>query len=226
MLVEARVHATAEIDPGASVGRDTSVDAGTRIRAGARVGSGCLIDGNVLVDAGVVVGDGVRLQDGAVLYAGVIVEDGVFVGAGAVLTNDRYPRAVTRRGDLADAADGAPTGVTLRRGCTIGAGSVVVAGNEIGEYATVGAGSVVTHDVPSHALVAGNPARRLGWVCSCGLRLVDADGTAAGPSPPHYSRHPELRCPSCNRAFVYVADEDRLDEVSPADRPLAQPRPA
>ena len=216
MIVEARLHPAAEIDPSAVVGADTTVDAGTRIRAGARVGSGCLIDGNVLIDVGVVVGDGARLQDGAILYAGVVVEDGAFVGAGAVLTNDRYPRAVTSRGDLADAAAAAPTGVTLRRGCTVGAGSVVVAGNEIGEYATVGAGSVVTHDVPSHALVAGNPARRLGWVCSCGLRLVDADGGAAGPEPPHYSLHPELRCPSCNRAFVYVADEERLEEVGRA----------
>jgi UDP-2-acetamido-3-amino-2,3-dideoxy-glucuronate N-acetyltransferase len=212
----AAIHPQALVDAAASVGAGTSIDAGTRIRAGARIGADGLIDGNVVIDAGVIVGDGVRIQDGAILYAGAVVEDGAFIGAGAVLTNDRYPRAVTSRGDLVAAANEPPTSVTLRRGCTIGAGSVIVAGNEIGEYATVGAGSVVTHDVAGHALVAGNPARRLGWVCSCGVRLVDDDGLPAGAEPPHYSLHPELRCPSCNRAFVYVADPERVEEVEPA----------
>jgi UDP-2-acetamido-3-amino-2,3-dideoxy-glucuronate N-acetyltransferase len=210
----------ARVEDGANVGAGTSIDAGARIRSGARVGKDCLIDADVLIEGGVVVGDGVRLQERALLYRGAVVEDGVFIGAGAILTNDRYPRAVTTRAELAVEPPDAPSAVIVRRGATIGAGSVIVAGNTVGEYATVGAGAVVTHDVPGHALVAGNPARRLGWVCSCGLRLVDDDGSPAVAEPPHYSRHPELRCPSCNRDFVYVPDEDRLEE-----RP-AEPRRA
>jgi UDP-2-acetamido-3-amino-2,3-dideoxy-glucuronate N-acetyltransferase len=206
------VAALATIDSGATLGTGTTIEPGARIRDGAVVGRDCVIDAGVLVESGVVVGDGVRLQERALLYGGAVVEDGVFVGAGAILTNDRYPRAVTTRVELEVEAPEAPGGVTVRRGATIGAGSIVVAGNTIGEYATVGAGSVVTHDVPSHALVAGNPARRLGWVCSCGLRLRNDDGEPAGPEPPHYSRHPELHCPTCQRAFVYVPDEERLEE--------------
>ena len=209
------IHPSADVDADATIGPETSIDARTRVRSGARIGAGSVIDGDVLIDTGVVLGDRVRVQDRALLYAGTIVEDGVMIGAGAILANARYPRAVTTRADL-EAAEAAPIGpVTLRQGSTVGAGAVIVAPAEIGEFATVGAGAIVTHDVPSHALVAGNPARRLGWVCSCGMRLVANDGTLAEAEPPHYSRHPELRCPSCNRAFVYVPDEDRLEERPP-----------
>ena len=200
------IHASAEIDPDATVGPGTSVDARSRIRGNARIGSECVIDSDVLIDAGVVIGDQVRIQDRALLYAGAIVEDGVMIGSGAILANDRYPRAVRTRADV-EAAEADPIGpVKLRRGSTVGAGAVIVAGSEVGDFAMVGAGAIVTQDVPSHAVVAGNPAHRLGWVCSCGMRLVADDGTPAGPEPPHYSRHPELSCPRCRRVFLYVAD--------------------
>jgi acetyltransferase-like isoleucine patch superfamily enzyme len=202
----------ARIEAGAEIGEGTTVAAGATIRAGAQVGRDCLIDADVLLEGGVRVGDGVRLQERSLLYGGAVVEDGVLIGAGSILTNDRYPRAVTTRAELEVEPPEAPAGVVVRRGATIGAGSVIVAGNTIGEYATVGAGSVVTHDVPGHALVAGNPARRLGWVCSCGLRLMADDGAPAVAEPPHYALHPELRCPSCDRAFVYVPDDDALEE--------------
>lgn len=202
----------ARIEAGATIGQGTSVGAGARIGAGARVGADCLIDADALVEGGVTLGDGVRLQERALVYGGAIVEDGVLIGAGAILTNDRYPRAVTTRAELDVQPPTPPAAVVVRRGATIGAGSVIVAGNIVGEYATVGAGSVVTHDVPGHALVAGNPARRLGWVCSCGLRLMADGGEPAGADPPHYSLHPELSCPACQRAFVYVPDEERLEE--------------
>jgi acetyltransferase-like isoleucine patch superfamily enzyme len=206
------IDAAARVDPGAKLGEGTTVGAGATIRANAQVGRDCLIDADALIESGVTIGDGVRLQERALVYGGAIVEDGVLIGAGAILTNDRYPRAVTTRAQLDVEAPEPPAGVAVRQGATIGAGSVIVAGNTIGEYAMVGAGSVVTHDVPSHALVAGNPARRLGWVCSCGLRLLADDGTPALAEPPHYARHPELRCPSCDRVFVYVPDEDGIEE--------------
>jgi UDP-2-acetamido-3-amino-2,3-dideoxy-glucuronate N-acetyltransferase len=210
----------ADVEAGASVGRGTTIASSTRVRSGARIGDESVIDGGVLIDADVTIGDRVRIQDRALLYAGTTVEDGVLVGAGAIVTNDRRPRAVTTTGDLATGED-ARSGVRLRRGSTIGAGAIIVAGVDVGEFAMVGAGAVVTHDVPNHALVAGNPAARLGWVCSCGARLLDDDGTPAGPQPPHYSRHPELGCPSCDRLYVYVPDADSLEE-----RPVAGRLPA
>src|SRR5205085_772563 len=93
----------------------------------------------------------------------------------------------------------------------IGAGAIVVAGLEVGQYATVGAGAVVTHDVPGFALVAGNPARRIGWVCACGHRLSDATtGLAAAAAPD--ARHAELVCGSCDRRYIYLPDVETLQE--------------
>jgi UDP-2-acetamido-3-amino-2,3-dideoxy-glucuronate N-acetyltransferase len=207
----------AEIEPGASVGRGTSIAASTRVRSGARIGDDSTIDADVLIDADVVIGDRVRIQDRALLYLGTTVEDEVLVGPGVIITNDRQPRAVTTSADLAAAGDGAGS-VRLRRGSTIGAGAIIIGGLAIGEFAVVAAGAVVIHDVPGHALVAGNPAARLGWVCSCGMRLVDDDGLPAGPEPPHYARHPELRCPSCDRVYAYVPDADSLEERIVAGR--------
>jgi hypothetical protein len=144
----------------------------------------------------------------------VTVEDGVFIGPGAILTNDRYPRAITSSGDLARAEDWTVSPITLQYGSSIGAGAVVVAGVEVGRFATVGAGAIVTRSVTGHALVAGNPARRLGWVCACGRRLVDADGEPAQAQPPHYARDTAMHCPSCGRIYTYVPDAETLEERS------------
>ena len=99
--------------------------------------------------------------------------------------------------------------ITLRHGCSIGAGAVVVAGVEVGAFATVGAGAIVTRTVPPHALVVGNPARRIGWMCACGARLEDADGRPAPGDAPSGG----LRCPTCGRTYAYVADPEGLREV-------------
>jgi acetyltransferase-like isoleucine patch superfamily enzyme len=134
----------------------------------------------VFVDAGVVVGDRCKIQNNACLYAGLVIGDEVFVGPGVVFTNDRYPRA--------DSPDWSPSRTTVERGASIGANATVIAGVTIGAWATVAAGTVVTRDIESHELVAGNPARRLGWVCRCGVVVAHTDGPI-----------PAAACSQCGR---------------------------
>ncbi|HEU0235679.1 MAG TPA: acyltransferase [Candidatus Limnocylindrales bacterium] len=210
----ARVHPSADIEPDVEVGERTSIWHRAQVRTGARIGAECVIGRDVFIDEGVVLGDRVKIQNGALVYHGVTVEDGVFIGPGAILTNDRYPRAITSTGDLARADDWTVSPITLRYGSSIGAGAVVVAGIDVGRFATVGAGAIVTRAVPGHALVAGNPARRLGWVCACGRRLVDSSGDPAEPDPPHYARDTTIHCPECGRVYTYVPDAETLEERS------------
>ncbi len=206
----ARVHASADLEADVTVGPGTSVWHRAQIRTGARIGSECIIGRDAFIDEGVTIGDRVKIQNGALLYHGVTVEDGVFIGPGAILTNDRFPRAITSAGELARAGDWTVSPITLRHGCSIGAGAVVVAGVDVGRFATVGAGAVVTRTVEAHALVAGNPARRLGWVCDCGARLTDAGtGENAAASP---DAGADLLCQSCERHFVFVPDAEALEE--------------
>ena len=121
-------------------------------------------------------------------------------------------------GDLARASDWQVSPIVLRHGCSIGAGAVVVAGVDVGRYATVGAGAVVTRTVPDNALVAGNPARRLGWVCDCGQRLTDSATGAPVPATPDADT--DLLCPACDRHFAYVPDAEAIrDTPAPAAVP-------
>jgi len=210
----ATVEPGADVDASASVGAGSTIGRRTEVRANAVIGTDCRVDADVLVDESVRLGDRVRVDRRALLYRGVTIGDAVFIGPGAILTNDRYPRAVTSSGELADAAERPVTPVELQEGCSIGAGAVVVAGVTIGGYATVGAGAVVTRDVPSHALVVGSPARRIGWVCACGARLVDAEGHPADAVPPPYAAHTELLCSSCERVYAYIPDAETLEERS------------
>lgn len=212
----ARVHPTADLEPDVTIGSGTSVWHRAQIRVGATIGADCVIGRDVFIDEGVEIGSMVKIQNGALVYHGVTVEDGVFIGPGAILTNDRYPRAITAAGDLARADDWTVSPIRLRHGSSIGAGAVVVAGTEVGRFATVGAGAVVTRSVAPHALVVGSPARRIGWVCACGTRLHDSDGLPAAAEPAHYASRPELSCSNCGRVYLYVPDAEGLQE---------QPRP-
>jgi acetyltransferase-like isoleucine patch superfamily enzyme len=216
----ARVHASADLEADVSVGAGTSIWQRAQIRTGARIGRDCVIGRDVFIDEGVTLGDRVKVQNGALVYHGVTVADAVFIGPGAILTNDRHPRAVAATGKLARDADWTVSPILIAEGASIGAGAVIVAGYDIGQFAMVGAGAVVTHEVPAHAIVAGNPARGIGWVCVCGQRLIDSTGHPAPATRERYARDPELTCPACDRRFAFSAEEGTLLERQ--GRPVEQ----
>jgi acetyltransferase-like isoleucine patch superfamily enzyme len=122
----------------------------------------------------VIIGDHVKLQNYALVYEPARLEDGVFIGPAVVLTNDMYPRSTDTSGKVKRPDDWDAEGVVVREGASLGARAVVVAGCVIGRWALVAAGAVVTRDVPDFALVAGVPARRIGWVGRAGRPLVEA----------------------------------------------------
>ena len=208
----ARVHPSADLEADVTVGAGTSIWHRAQVRVGARIGRDCVIGRDVFIDEGVTIGDRVKIQNSALVYHGVTVGSGVFIGPGAILTNDRHPRAVTATGDLARAVDWEVSPINLADGASIGAGAVVVAGCDVGSFGMVGAGAVVTRDVPAHALVAGSPARVIGWVCACGQRLQDSTGHPAPATRERYAIDPELNCSVCGRHYAFVGDDGALQE--------------
>lgn len=166
------VQPSADLDDDVSLGTGTRVWHLAQVRAGARLGRDCNIGRGAYIGPGVVLGDACKVQNYALIYEPAVVGDGVFVGPAVVFTNDEFPRAVNPDQSLKGADDWHAVGVTVQRGASIGARSVCIAPLTIGEWALVAAGSVVTKDVPAHALVAGVPARRIGWVGRAGKPLV------------------------------------------------------
>lgn len=162
---------SAEVDAAAVVGKGAMVWQLAQVRENAVLGAGCIIGRGAYIGSGVRLGDNCKVQNHALVYEPAQLADGVFIGPAVVLTNDQYPRAINADGSRKSGADWEPVGVQIGRGAAIGARAVCVAPVRIGAWASVAAGAVVTKDVPDYALVAGLPARRVGWVGRAGVPL-------------------------------------------------------
>jgi acetyltransferase-like isoleucine patch superfamily enzyme len=170
----------------------------------ASIGANCNVGDHCFIESGAVVGDNVTIKNGNMIWEGVTLEDGVFVGPHAFFTNDLYPRSsrIPQAGErYRDHGWLSPT--LVRKGASIGAGAVILAGVTIGEFAMVGAGAVVTRDVSAYALVFGSPARVQGWVCQCGQPLAFREGTAV--------------CGDCGLHFVSSGDPVELVKTAEAE---------
>jgi UDP-2-acetamido-3-amino-2,3-dideoxy-glucuronate N-acetyltransferase len=165
-------HPTAVIDEGCEIGEGVKIWHFTHIMTGCKIGDQCNIGQNVFVAPGVILGRNVKVQNNVSIYEGVICEDDVFLGPSMVFTNVLNPRsAVSRKNEYIK--------TIVKKGASVGANATIICGNEIGEYAFVGAGAVITKPVPAYALVAGNPARQMGWLSEQGHRLdFDANNVA------------------------------------------------
>lgn len=179
-LAGAWVHPTAEVD-GAVVGVGTKVWHQAQVLAGATVGARCTIGKAAFIGAGARLGDDVKVGNHADVF-GADVGDGAFIAPHACLLEDPAPRSLNLDGSRRGPSDYTSRPVQVGAGASIGAGAVVVPGVTIGAHALVGAGAVVHRDVEPHALVTGNPARQVGWVCRCGERLDDELACGCGLS--------------------------------------------
>jgi UDP-2-acetamido-3-amino-2,3-dideoxy-glucuronate N-acetyltransferase len=179
-------HESSFVDEPCTIGEGTKIWHFSHVMKDSLIGARCTIGQNVLVASGVQIGDNCKIQNNVSLYTGVILEDHVFCGPSMVFTNVINPRSeIVRRNEYR------PT--LVKRGASIGANATVLCGITIGSYAFIGAGAVVTHDVPDFALVVGNPAKRAGWMCRCGVKLrVDGARTRCAACGTSYTLHEDV----------------------------------
>jgi acetyltransferase-like isoleucine patch superfamily enzyme len=167
---------SADVSDQAILGEGTKIWHLAQVREQANLGANCIVGRGAYVGTGVQIGENTKIQNYALVYEPAKLGKGVFIGPAVVLTNDTYPRSVSPDGSLKSAHDWTPVGVTIEDGASIGARAVCVAPLTIGRWATIAAGAVVTKDVPAFALMAGVPARRLGWVGKAGEPLRQEGG--------------------------------------------------
>jgi len=165
------VHESSYVDEGAVIGTGSKVWHFSHVMPGAVIGANCNLGQNVVVMPRTRIGNNVKVQNNVSIYEGVTLEDDVFCGPSCVFTNVMNPRShVSRKAEYRT--------TLVRRGATIGANATIICGVTLGEYAFIGAGAVISDDVPAYALMVGVPARRIGWMCQCGVRLEVVGGRA------------------------------------------------
>ena len=185
-------HESSYIDDGAVIGAGTKIWHFCHILPGATIGERCNLGQNVVVMGGTRIGNNVKIQNNVSIYEGVELEDDVFCGPSCVFTNVTNPRShVSRKSEYRR--------TLVRRGTSIGANATIVCGVTLGEYAFIGAGAVVRSDVPAYALMVGVPARQVGWMCQCGIRLQLQNGRAS--------------CAGCGA--TYAEREGALEQIDP-----------
>ena len=177
------LHPTSIVDENAEIGEGTKIWHFSHIQSGARIGKNCSLGQNVNVSNNVILGNNVKVQNNVSIYEGVELEDYVFCGPSMVFTNDLTPRSRYPKGHSNYKR------TLIKHDATLGANCTIVCGHTVGEYATIAAGAVVTKDVPPHALMAGVPAKQIGWVCECGQVLND-----------------DLCCPDCGKKYSLRGD--------------------
>lgn len=200
------IHETAVADEGVSIGKGTKIWHFSHVLSGSIIGENCNIGQNVVIGPDVAIGNRCKIQNNVSIYKGVTLEDGVFCGPSMVFTNIYNPRA-----EISKMSQVRP--ILVKTGATLGANCTIVCGHTIGQYAFIGAGAVVTKDVPDHALMVGNPARQIGWMCECGERLDD-----------------EKKCHVCRKSYASLSSQ--IIEMSRSKRrplqwpplPVAAPR--
>jgi acetyltransferase-like isoleucine patch superfamily enzyme len=183
------------------IGDRTRVWAFAHVMAGARIGSDCNVGEHAYIEGGARLGNNVTVKNGVSIWSGITVEDNVFLGPHCVLTNDPNPRAYIKK------SSDSLVETLIRANATIGANATIVCGVTIGRYAFVGAGTVVIRSLPDYALVVGNPAHQIGWMCVCANKLPLAAVPESGA---------RCTCTHCGRAFsatVQKVNQKRQVEV-------------
>ena len=175
------VHESSYVDEPCEIGKGTKIWHFSHIMQKSKIGKKCNIGQNVVVSPDVILGNNVKIQNNVSVYTGVICEDDVFLGPSMVFTNVVNPRSHVIRKDEYQQT-------LMKQGSSVGANAVIICGNSIGRFSFIGAGAVVTKNVPDYALVIGNPAKLVGWMCECGTRL-------------DFGEKSECNCKACGKAY-------------------------
>jgi acetyltransferase-like isoleucine patch superfamily enzyme len=190
---------SADVDSSAQVGDGSSIWHLAQVRDGVVLGENCIIGRGAYIGSGVKIGKNSKIQNYALVYEPATLGEGVFIGPAAVLTNDQFPRAVNTDMTQKSGSDWQAVGVSIGDGASIGARAVCIAPVSIGKWALVAAGAVVTKDVPAFALVAGVPAKRIGWVGRAGVPLEKTGDN-------------QFRCPKDASTYKQISENELVEE--------------